>query len=621
MPLIDLYDTSSDYLDTKSDKVSLDVINNSKNKGVICRIGGPGANYTHETRNGRKYVKRLWENIKNSEMFQEGLEHRMIIGELDHPEERLDYSLKEGAIVLTKMNISDDGNVYTEFDVLNTLPGRLIKTYYDAGCKIGVSSRGLGEEIVENGETIIDPDTYQFYCFDAVAFPAVKEARMELLENVSPKAQKMNTSIKKEINDCTDIQQLNFIESISKKVDLYSVYIKEAIDFKKQQLNKLEENKNKTDDINNNDLIKLCEYIRTYLKQHEDEKTFECNFNEEKNKIEISISDSDNDSDEDTQKNNDEQDTDNTIILNELNEQSNQQAKHIDELEKEIKQKELVIQSLLSKQHTSDNELSKSKKVNKNLISKQTTSNNSMNELEKISNNLKLENKQLTRNNNRLKSNNERLNERLIRYKSMYEKLHKANNEFSKMFEAYQATYDSLENKYSSLKEQYESIKKMNQTKITENSKIKQQVDRLQESVQISKSSKQKLIENNNQLKAKNSDLLSQVSSIKKTNKKLIEDCHKSLDGYIYMICNRYNLSESILRRQLGKEYTINDVDNVAKQLAENTANIQSLPFEVKYTPKNQIYTENIGLTSSPEYNKQVQENLDSFEIMIRDNN
>ena len=226
--------------------ISDEIIENSKLKGIIGKIGGIGADSNEKTRNGRRYPLELWQNVEKSEYFIEGMANRSIIGEADHPQERVDYSVTEGAVVLTKYEIQDDGRVYTEFDILDTIPGRTVKTYFDAGCRLGVSSRGLGEEIMLEGEKIIDPDTYQFYCFDVVAFPAVKTARMELLESTSNKKQTLINSITSEIKKCKSLDEVMFVESMSKGVDLYLDEIKEAVEVRRQELSEsTEEDKTK----------------------------------------------------------------------------------------------------------------------------------------------------------------------------------------------------------------------------------------------------------------------------------------------------------------------------------------------------------------------------------------
>lgn len=230
---------------TNGNPIPENIKEDGKRKGVIGKIAGIGANSNEPTRNGRRYPIELWRNVEKSEYFIEGMENRCIVGECNHPEERIDYSISEGAIVLTKYDIQNDGTVYTEFDILDTLPGRTLKTYFDAGCKVGVSSRGLGEEVVVNNETIIDPETYQFYCFDAVLFPAVKSARMELIESTSPKKQTMINSITKEIKNCKTLDECLFIENTAKETNLYLDEIKDCLDNRKEELND-----EKTEDFN-----------------------------------------------------------------------------------------------------------------------------------------------------------------------------------------------------------------------------------------------------------------------------------------------------------------------------------------------------------------------------------
>lgn len=151
-------------------------------------LEGPAASLTEDTRNGRGYILRLWQNVENSADFQEGMACATIIGENDHPEERVDYSLTKGSIVLTDWEIrEDEGIVWARFAILDNDEGRTLLSYVKFGTIIGVSSRGLGDEIVENGRVIIDPDTYEFYCFDAVAFPAATVARTKFVEKEAVK--------------------------------------------------------------------------------------------------------------------------------------------------------------------------------------------------------------------------------------------------------------------------------------------------------------------------------------------------------------------------------------------------------------------------------------------------
>ena len=207
-----------------------------KNNNCLGHLAGIGAEFNKPTRNGHRYPLELWRNVINSEDFKEGMDSHTIFSENDHPEDRADTSIKLISAVLTKMEIREsEGIVWTEFDILDTPQGRILKTLIDYGCKIGVSSRGLGDEIVKDGETIIDPDTYIYYGHDMVVTPAVKSARPDVTESVdktsSPKS--ISESIHREIEDATTKIELESIRKISESVNLPDIEtINEAIDSK-----------------------------------------------------------------------------------------------------------------------------------------------------------------------------------------------------------------------------------------------------------------------------------------------------------------------------------------------------------------------------------------------------
>ena len=602
-----------------------------KRKGVIGKIGGIGADSNEPTRNGRRYPLELWQNVEKSEYFIEGMENRCIVGECDHPAERLDYSIPEGAIVLTKYDIQNDGKVYTEFDILDTLPGRTLKTYFDAGCKLGVSSRGLGEEIMVDGEKIIDPETYQFYCFDAVVFPAVKSARMELIESTSPKKQQLINSITKEINNCKTLDECLFIENMSKDTNLYLDEIKESLESKKEELskedkvnekdtsieslfNQLKESDDDTkkklsaeilkyisdaptqtlirnilfDPNNKIDWDKVEEYIKDNMP--------EFSINENNNKIKISGSN--NKSDEDTTDKLERNPDDNLEILAELQEKLSVKDSKINSLNIQLEQKNSVIRNLLSNINQ-----------NKSIISENAKNNSLLsNSLEEL--------------NFKIVSLESKLTEKSKEYtklESLYKNLQKVNFDFSNMVEGLQL--ECIKN--NNLQKTY--VRKINKIKAenkdlkesikSTNKKDSDSIKQLNENVSILQDVKDKLLKENDSFKLediKNKQLIEQLTSEKKSyQKKYIE----SLDKYIEQVCKRYNLKESTLRRLLGKSYSIADIDSVAKDLYENMTKINSLPFRTM-KPERQLYVENIGLHEDGLDKKDQNEMLETFDFL-----
>lgn len=205
-------------------------------KHYLGKLAGVGADFLHPTRNGRRYPLQLWINVENSDDFKEGMATLTIFGEADHPETRVDTSIKEIAIVLTKFEIRrDEGVVYTEFDILDTPNGRILKELLDYGSQIGVSSRGLGDEVVKDGETIIDPDTYVFYGFDAVVMPAVAKARPAVIESAD---RSLIESFNREIENASCKAELESIRRIAESVNLPDLdSVKESVDKKLNSIN------------------------------------------------------------------------------------------------------------------------------------------------------------------------------------------------------------------------------------------------------------------------------------------------------------------------------------------------------------------------------------------------
>lgn len=195
---------------------------NENGKSYIGRLEGVGASWKEPTRNGRLYSRRLWENVQNSDEFKEGMATKTIFGEADHPETRADTSIKEIAVVLTDFEIKDNGDVFTGFDILDTPNGRIIKELLDYGCSLGVSSRGLGEEVMLEGKNQIDPDTYEFFGFDVVVTPAVTKARPTVVESVESDSRRKSLveSVIREIENATSPAEVESIKRITESVNL-----------------------------------------------------------------------------------------------------------------------------------------------------------------------------------------------------------------------------------------------------------------------------------------------------------------------------------------------------------------------------------------------------------------
>ena len=192
------------------------------NSGILGHLKGIFADYRNGTRNSdRLYTEELWDNrVFGSEDVMEALETKTLFGELDHPEgDRCETLAKNAAISITKLEKKpDEGVIYGEADILDTPTGRIVKALADSGAKLGISSRGMGEEIYVDGQNIIDPDTYDFITFDVVVTPANTKARVSLTE--SKHLSKLTENFKKEINESETENQLNQLKTVVESVNM-----------------------------------------------------------------------------------------------------------------------------------------------------------------------------------------------------------------------------------------------------------------------------------------------------------------------------------------------------------------------------------------------------------------
>ena len=165
---------------TESTKSKFKVLEH-KPANVLKRIQGVLSDFK-SNRNGRIYPRELWENVLNSDYVKEMIESHGLVGELDHPEERLEISLQNVSHVINDMWIEGD-KVMGTIDILPTPSGKIVSELLDYGTDIGISSRGAGSVGAGN---IVDPD-YQFVTFDFVARPSCEAARLNMIvESVQP---------------------------------------------------------------------------------------------------------------------------------------------------------------------------------------------------------------------------------------------------------------------------------------------------------------------------------------------------------------------------------------------------------------------------------------------------
>ena len=224
---------------TESTKSKFKVLEH-KPANVLKRIQGVLSDFK-SNRNGRIYPRELWENVLNSDYVKEMIESHGLVGELDHPEERLEISLQNVSHVINDMWIEGDQVVGT-IDILPTPSGKIVSELLDYGTDIGISSRGAGSVGPNN---VVDSD-YQFVTFDFVARPSCEAARLNMIvESVQP-----------EIDTNSDDKVKNILEGYktSLKEDIFKNY------YNKQALPAPGE-----EELYGYDLSEVCDNVEKYF--------------------------------------------------------------------------------------------------------------------------------------------------------------------------------------------------------------------------------------------------------------------------------------------------------------------------------------------------------------------
>ena len=227
-------------------------------RGILGRLKGIIADTKNATRNGRRYTEELWEQTFSDPIMKEKIENRCLFGELGHPTDRQEVDMEKIAICLSEVpKKGSDGKLYGVFDILATPCGKILKTLCDYGCKIGVSSRGSGDTYTDSyGEEIVDKDTFECECWDAVLLPAVKEARMSLVTESLNTKKTLKTALCEALESANDEDK----QIMKNKLDELE------IDYSPEKVNNIDEVKE--NDKADNDGLELVQELQEALKKN-----------------------------------------------------------------------------------------------------------------------------------------------------------------------------------------------------------------------------------------------------------------------------------------------------------------------------------------------------------------
>ena len=126
-----------------------------------------------KNRNGRVYpMEILTKEVKNYN--NKFVSENRAYGELGHPEGPT-VNLERVSHLITEL-YPDGKNIMGEARILETPMGKIVKTLMDDGCKLGVSSRGMGSLDERDGAKYVRSDFYLAAAADIVADPSAPSA-------------------------------------------------------------------------------------------------------------------------------------------------------------------------------------------------------------------------------------------------------------------------------------------------------------------------------------------------------------------------------------------------------------------------------------------------------------
>ena len=163
-------------------------------EGTLCILSGVMQMSETQNGNGRVYPHKILEREVNN--YMKMVDERRALGELDHPDTSV-INLSNASHLVTKIWM-EDNKCMGKIEVLNTPSGRVLKELVNAGCKLGISSRGMGSVTERNGVTMVEDD-FQLICFDMVSDPSTPGAFMmteaKQPSNIFTKEDKINRSL------------------------------------------------------------------------------------------------------------------------------------------------------------------------------------------------------------------------------------------------------------------------------------------------------------------------------------------------------------------------------------------------------------------------------------------
>jgi hypothetical protein len=158
-------------------------------KTILQRKDAPNQNH-------RIYPGQILEREVNN--YKKAIAEGRATGELDHPDSSI-VSLERVSHIIREVWWNND-EVWGAVEILNTPNGKLAQTLLEAGVKVGISSRGVGDtKKNKDGYDVVD-ESFMLVAFDLVSEPSThnawlhesKQISVDEVRKVIPKVDRVN---------------------------------------------------------------------------------------------------------------------------------------------------------------------------------------------------------------------------------------------------------------------------------------------------------------------------------------------------------------------------------------------------------------------------------------------
>lgn len=244
-PVFEFYDEPQQIVSESADGTTV------TSYPVIGRATGVFAPIGVMSRNNRIYDNDHYDYLLENQQLVDRIAHRGMLGTIGHHDKKVDdQDLAEGKVshIVSDLHIKEEAdgtrNLYGTLEILDTPAGHLLKTYYDSGIPLFVSSRGGGNLLPVPNESYkrVDKTKYFLETFDIVKNPGFLQAK-PVYEKIQENQEVANSGIGAMADDY--IAQYN---SIDEKA-IHGVFSDKEPDYKygKGRLEKYDAKKEKED--------------------------------------------------------------------------------------------------------------------------------------------------------------------------------------------------------------------------------------------------------------------------------------------------------------------------------------------------------------------------------------